>query len=60
MYKRKISNSQVVCLTLLWGLLCYLVLTYNNKIDFQVVFTLVASGIIIFVPIYKNRKQFNK
>lgn len=60
MYKRKISNSQVVCLTLLWGLLCYLLLTYSNKIDFQVVFTLVASGIIIFIPIYKNRKQFNK
>lgn len=60
MYKRKISNSQIVCLTLLWGLLCYLMLTYSEKVDFMVVFTLIASAIIVFVPIYKNRKQFNE
>lgn len=60
MYKRKITNSQIVCLTLLWGVLCYLLLTYSSKIDFRVIFTLVASAVIVFVPIYKNRKQFGK
>ncbi|MCD7978365.1 MAG: hypothetical protein LUG51_14915 [Tannerellaceae bacterium] len=60
MARRKISNSQIICMTLLWGILCYMLLAYSEKIDFQVIFTLVASGIIIFVPIYKNIKRRNE
>ena len=60
MYKRKISNSQIVCLTLLWGVLCYLLLTSSESIGFRQIFILIASGIIVFVPIYKNRRQFDK
>jgi hypothetical protein len=41
----------------LWGLLVYLLLTYSKTIDFRVIFTLIASSVIIFVPIYKNRKK---
>lgn len=54
MARRKITNSQAVCLTLLWGVLCYLLLSYSKTIDFNVIFALVASAIIVFVPIYKN------
>ncbi len=54
MARRKITNSQAVCLTLLWGVLCYMLLAYSKKIDFNVIFALVASAIIVFVPIYKN------
>lgn len=54
MARRKITNSQAVCLTLLWGVLCYMLLAYSKTIDFNVIFALVASAIIVFVPIYKN------
>lgn len=57
MARRKITNSQVVCLTLLWGALCYLLLTYSEKIDSMVIFTIIASGIIIFVPVYKSKRR---
>ena len=38
----------------LWLVLCYLLLTRSTKIDFMVIFTIVTSGIIIFVPLYKK------
>lgn len=57
MARRKITNSQAVCITLLWGVLCYILLVYSEKITFDVVFTLVASAIIVFVPIYKSRRS---
>ena len=60
MARRKITNSQAVCITLLWGILCYMMLAYSEKITFDIVFALVASAIIVFVPIYKNFKHRNE
>ena len=57
MARRKISNSQAVCITLLWGILCYMLLSYSEKITFDVAFALVASAIIVFVPLYKNFRR---
>jgi len=57
MARRKITNSQAVCLTLLWGVLAYMLLVYSEKITFNVIFVLVASAIIVFVPIYKNMRN---
>ena len=54
MARRKISNSHAVCITLLWGALCYMLLAYSEAITFDVVFALIASAIIVFVPLYKN------
>ena len=54
MARRKITNSQAVCITLLWGIL---MLAYSEKITFDIVFALVASAIIVFVPIYKSRRR---
>ena len=39
---------------LLWLALCYILLTRAARIDFNVIFTIVASGIIVFVPLYKK------
>ena len=50
MARRKITNSQAVCSTLLWGVLCYMLLVYSETINFDVIFALVASAIIVFVP----------
>ena len=42
------------CILLLWVGLCWLLLTRAAPIDFMEVFTIVASGIIVFVPLYKK------
>jgi len=57
MARRKISTTQAVCIILLWFLLVYMLLRYSPTVDFMTVFTIVASGIIVFVPLYKNRRQ---
>ncbi|MDR1336838.1 MAG: hypothetical protein LBK22_08425 [Tannerella sp.] len=57
MARRKITSSQAVCIIILWGILCYLMLTYSKTVDFYTVFVLVASAIIVFVPVYKSRKK---
>lgn len=57
MARKKITNSQAVCITLLWGVLCYMLLAYSEKITFDVIFALIASAIIVFVPIYKSKRR---
>ncbi|MDH6313819.1 amino acid permease [Parabacteroides sp. PFB2-10] len=57
MARRKISKSQAVCIILLWGVLCYMLLAYSEKITFNVLFALVSSAIIVFVPLYKNMRN---
>ncbi len=42
---------------LLWLVLCYLVII-SNALGFMKFFCIIASGIIIFVPLYK--KHFKK
>ena len=41
-------------IVVLWLVLCYMLLTRATKIDIMVIFTIIASGIIIFVPLYKK------
>lgn len=55
----KSNIFRFVCVTLLWLLLCYLLLT-TRKIDFMVVFSIIASGIVVFVPMYKKYKRGKK
>lgn len=57
MARRKISNTQAVCILLLWFLFVYMLLQYSPTVDFMTVFTVIASGIIVFVPLYKNRRH---
>ena len=49
------------CIVLLWLCLCWLLLTRVPRVDGMTLFTIVASGIIVFVPLYKkyvrNRKE---
>ena len=42
------------CILGLWLFLVWLVLTRAARIDFMVIFAIVASGIIVFVPLYKK------
>ncbi len=41
-------------IVVLWVVLCYLLITRSPKIDFMVIFSIVASGIVVFVPLYKK------
>ena len=43
-----------VCIALLWIGLCCLLAARSERVDFMVVFTIVASGIVVFVPLYKK------
>ncbi len=53
-YKMKTSILiRFICIALLWLLLCYLMLKAKG-LDFYTLFVLIASGIIIFVPLYKK------
>jgi len=42
------------CILLLWLALCYLLVTRTERIDGMTIFTIIASGIIVFVPLYKK------
>lgn len=41
----------------LWLALVFLLVTRSARIDFMVIFTIVASGIIVFVPLYKKYRK---
>lgn len=46
------------CLVLLWLILCYFVVAYQ-PFTLRVAFIVIASGIIVFVPVYKKFKKQN-
>ncbi len=54
---RKLSNFRICCITLLWLLLCYLLIKGYHGINTRVALTIFFSGAIIFVPIYKQIKK---
>lgn len=45
-----------ICVLLLWLGLCYIMIS-RRGFDFMAVFSIIASGIIVFVPIYKKYKR---
>ena len=57
---RKLNKFNITCIILLYGYLCYLLIDGYEGFTTRVILTMIASGIIIFVPIYKhlrNKKQ---
>lgn len=60
MRKRKFTTFNIICIIALWIILCYFVIKGNEGINGQTAFAIIASGIIVFVPIYKsfrNKKE---
>lgn len=55
--KRPLSRSQIVCITLLWLALVYLILTSVKRIDGPVIVTILMSGAFIFIPVYKSIRK---
>lgn len=58
--KRPLSNSQIVCIVLLWMALCYIVLSTAQKIDGPVIVTILMSGAFVFIPVYKSIQNRRK
>ena len=54
--RRPLSKSQIVCVSLLWLALCYLVLTKAERIDGMTIVMLVISAALVFIPVYKSIK----
>lgn len=50
---------RLVCIALLWVLLCGFLLA-TRPFSFMLAFSLVASGIIVFVPLYKKYVRQNE
>ncbi len=44
-------------IVVLWLVLCYLLFTRTAKIDFMTIFSVIASGIVVFVPLYKKYRR---
>ena len=55
--KRRLSKSQIVCITLLWAALCYIVLTSAERIDGPIILTLIISAALVFIPVIKALKR---
>ena len=49
--RRPLSKSQIVCVSLLWLALCYLVLTKAERIDGMTIVMLIISAALVFIPV---------
>lgn len=56
----KAQGIRLSFITLLWLVLCWLLIKSTPVINLQTVFVIVASAIIVFVPIYKKYKRNEK
>lgn len=55
--KRPLSKPQIVCITLLWAALCYIVLVNAKRIDGPTLLMLIISAALVFIPVYKSLKK---
>lgn len=56
----KYQIFRFACVALLWLALCAILLTSVERVDFMTVFAIVASGIVVFVPLYKKYMRNRK
>lgn len=54
---RRLNRPQAVILVLFWVALCYMVLVGASRIDGPLILSLVISGALVFIPIYKSMKK---
>ncbi|MBO4955476.1 MAG: hypothetical protein J6C77_03625 [Muribaculaceae bacterium] len=51
------AKLRFACIVLLWLLLCWIVVSSTPRITLYTIFVIVASGIVVFVPLYKKYKK---
>ena len=57
MARKKLTPIQMGFIALLWIFLVAFILTNSPKITFTTVISIIMSGIIVFIPIYKSFKK---
>ncbi len=55
--RRRLNRPQALLLILFWAALCYLVLVSATHIDGPLILTLLISGALVFIPIYKSLRK---
>ena len=55
--RKPLSKSQIVCITLLWVLLCYYILVYSERIDGITIVMLLLSAALVFIPVIQSLKK---
>lgn len=53
----RLNRPQALLLILFWIVLCYIVLVSAARIDSPLILTLIISGALVFIPIYKRWKK---
>lgn len=57
---KQLSKSQIICIVLLWIALCVMLVVSAKEINWETIFTMVASGVIILIGVTKNNGRSNK
>ena len=53
MARRKLSQTQIACIIILWVVLVVYIFMYA-EISAMTIMSIIISGAIVFIPIYKN------
>ncbi len=54
------TRFRMICIAALWLILCYLLIVGQREFTLKPLFIIIASGIVVFVPLYKKYKKENK
>ena len=57
--RKPLSKPQVICLFLLWVVLCYIVIATVPQLNGPVILSLLISGGLVLIPLYKAYKKNN-
>ena len=57
MARKKLTPIQMGFIALLWIFLVAYILTYSKEITLTTIISIIMSGIIVFIPIYKSFKK---
>ncbi len=57
--RKPLSKPQIICLLLLWMALCYIVLATAPQLNGPVILSLLISGALVIIPLYKAYKKNN-
>lgn len=57
MARKKLTPIQMGFIALLWVFLVAYILIYSKEITLTTIISIIMSGIIVFIPIYKSFKK---
>ncbi|MDD4609733.1 MAG: hypothetical protein WCQ82_02600 [Bacteroidaceae bacterium] len=55
--KKSLSTPQMILLAIAWIVLCFIVLTSAKEINGPVILSVIMSGCLVMIPIYKSFKR---